>query len=81
MINITPKYISRIIAGDESQTVEFKSSMPSNTIIMKVLSAFANTDGGILLIGVKDRDEIVGVPNEEIEKIKSRIRNIELAPI
>ena len=46
------KSLKNIISKGENQTVEFKSSFNNDSIIS--LSAFANTDGGLLIIGVDD---------------------------
>ena len=51
--------ISNIIKNGESQTVEFKQSFDKEAI--ETISAFANTDGGILIIGVSDKGIIIGV--------------------
>jgi ATP-dependent DNA helicase RecG len=43
----------------ESQTVEFKESWRDE--YLKTVCAFANTDGGVLYIGVNDNGKVVGV--------------------
>ena len=48
-----------VISRGESAFVEFKSSFQKEVI--ETLTAFANTQGGALLIGVNDAGEIVGV--------------------
>jgi len=45
----------------EAQTVEYKESWREE--YLRVLAAFANTDGGQLLIGVDDRGRAVGAEN------------------
>jgi hypothetical protein len=54
----------KLIHG-ESQTVEFKFELNSARKIAATLSAFANTDGGTLLIGVKDNGSVAGIRLEE----------------
>ena len=58
-------YIKLLISKGESQTLDFKYFISSASKIAKSLVAFANTDGGKLLIGVKDNGNIVGVKSEE----------------
>ncbi len=67
-----PKYISDLIANGENQTLDFKFEISNAQKIAKTLVAFANTDGGTLLIGVKDNGRIAGVrTNEEVYMIES----------
>jgi predicted HTH transcriptional regulator len=67
-----PKYISNLIAGGETQTLDFKFEISNAGKIAKTLVAFANTDGGTLLVGVKDNGKIAGIrTNEEVFMIES----------
>ena len=61
----------------ESKTLEFKRDASSLDSILKAVIAFANTAGGIILIGVEDGGEIVGVdnPSKDQEKIVNSIAN------
>jgi len=59
------KYLRELIAGGEGQTLDFKYCISDSRKIARTLSAFANTDGGILLIGVRDNGGIAGVRSEE----------------
>lgn len=54
-----------MIENGESQTLDFKFCISDSRKIAKSLSAFANTDGGTLLIGVKDNGSIAGVRSDE----------------
>jgi len=58
-------YIKRLISGGEGQTLDFKFEISDYRKIARTLAAFANTDGGKLLIGVKDNGAIAGVRSEE----------------
>jgi len=49
----------------ETQTQDFKFEISDSKKIARTLSAFSNTDGGKLLIGVKDNGSIAGVRSEE----------------
>lgn len=60
-----PKYIENLISGGESQTLDFKFEISSAKKIAKTLVAFANTDGGKLLVGVKDNGVIAGIRTDE----------------
>ena len=58
-------YIYSLIAEGEHQQQDFKFEISDARKIAKALSAFANTDGGRLLVGVKDNGKIAGVRSEE----------------
>ena len=54
------EYIHALIAEGEHQQQDFKFEISDARKIAKTLSAFSNTDGGRLLIGVKDNGKIAG---------------------
>lgn len=56
--------LARIAAGEGLQ-LDFKQRIESARKIARTLSAFANTAGGSLLIGVKDNGRICGVDPEQ----------------
>ncbi|TNE28436.1 MAG: ATP-binding protein [Bacteroidetes bacterium] len=58
-------YIEELILQGEHQTQDFKFRVDDARKIAKTLVAFANTDGGRLLIGVKDNGRIAGVRSDE----------------
>jgi len=60
-----PHYIHKLIAQGEHQQLDFKFEIADSRKIAKTFVAFANTDGGKLLIGVKDNGVIAGVRSEE----------------
>lgn len=58
---MTPSELDALVAGDESETVEFKASVARRNDIVESLVAMANRSGGCVLIGVSDDKQIVGV--------------------
>ena len=60
-----PGYIQRLIEEGEHQQLDFKFEIADAHKIARTLVAFANTDGGRLLIGVKDNGSIAGVRSHE----------------
>ncbi len=64
--------LRRIEAGEDRHT-EFKGGIGSGlSTIGKAMCAFANTDGGLLILGVTDNREIRGV-KEDAEKVQERL--------
>ncbi len=59
------KYIRSLIAQGEHQQLDFKFEITDARKIARTLSAFSNTSGGRLLIGVKDNGRISGVRSDE----------------
>ena len=70
--NMNEKTLSNITALGEGFTTEFKRSMSSN--LGREICAFANATGGVILIGVTDGGEVVGVAHHN--KLKSQIQSI-----
>lgn len=60
-----PSYIQALINEGEHQQQDFKFGITDSRKIARSLVAFANTDGGRLLIGIKDNGVIAGVRSEE----------------
>lgn len=58
-------FIKNLIAEGEGLELDFKYQITSASKIAKTLVAFANTEGGRLLIGVKDNGNIIGVKSDE----------------
>ncbi len=59
------KYILNLIEQGEHQSQDFKYQINDAKKIARSISAFANTEGGRLLIGVKDNGHIAGIRSEE----------------
>ena len=67
--------LSEIIAGGETHEVEFKTTLRYDirenrvnkvleSVILKTIAAFSNGEGGMLIMGVNDDMEIVGLEND-----------------
>jgi predicted HTH transcriptional regulator len=63
--NHVNSYITKLIQQGEHQRQDFKYCITDSKKIARSLVAFANTDGGRLLVGVKDNGRIIGVKSDE----------------
>ena len=58
-------YLKKLIAEGENQQLDFKYCVSDSRKIARTLTAFANTNGGRLLIGVRDNGSIAGIRSDE----------------
>lgn len=59
------EYIQKLVAEGEHVHQDFKFAISDARKIAKSLSAFSNTKGGRLLVGIKDNGRIAGIRSEE----------------
>jgi len=68
-------YVLELIRRGESKKLEFKSTLRMNLMsgkpdwniehaVLKTIVAYLNTDGGVLLVGVSNDGEVLGIENE-----------------
>ncbi|AZQ62655.1 ATP-binding protein [Flammeovirga pectinis] len=68
--------LQKLIQNGESKTLEFKLKVTKPTRFAKTLSSIANTKGGILLVGVNDQQEIIGIdPFKEQNAIEEILKH------
>ena len=73
------EYINTIITHDESADLEFKTAsggFPKS--LWETYSAFANTNGGIIILGIRERNghlQIEGLTPEQIQQYKKQFWN------
>ena len=66
-----PEILQRIEAGESGET-EFKRGLGDVSAIGRAVCAFANTDGGVIILGVTDSQSIIGV-NEDADEVQERL--------
>lgn len=69
---MTLRELSQLAALGEGPLLEFKRRVPRAQRIAKEVVAFANTNGGRLLLGVDDDGSVVGVRDAEEEEFALR---------
>ena len=93
-ISLNEIKLSQLIANGEDQNTEFKSTLSWNIdaqmkdkkiekAVLKTIAGFNNKDGGVLLIGVTDEKDIIGLSYDYInaklknkDKLELHIRNL-----
>jgi predicted HTH transcriptional regulator len=58
-------YLKKLIAEGENQYLDFKYCVSDSRKIARTLTAFANSNGGRILIGVRDNGSIAGIKSDE----------------
>ena len=76
IIDIPELEIRRLIEQGETRTVEFKSRIDDVEEFVESVVAFANTEGGIILLGVRDDAYVCGLSEKDNkERVESIIRS------
>ena len=70
----TPQDIARLLKEGEGPTLEFKVSTPLPDSLSRLISGFANTNGGTVLVGVREPDTIAGTDIVRFEKLVQRAK-------
>ena len=75
MYNTLIELVEKIYLGEDS-TIEFKRELPHRHSLAEEIAAFANANGGTILIGVDDDREIVGVDRQDLDEIEKTVVEI-----
>ena len=75
MFHSQTELIEKIILGEDA-TIEFKREMPHRDSMADEIAAFANAQGGVILIGVDDYREIVGLELQELDRVEKTVVEI-----
>jgi hypothetical protein len=76
MFDTSPDGLRRLIQQGESQTIEFNSRVPAPEALARSLVAFANSDGGILLLGVGDDGRIFGLTDKQVGEAMALLHRV-----
>ena len=58
-------FLKQLIADGENLHLDFKYCVSDSRKIARTLSAFANSDGGKILIGIRDNGSVAGIKTDE----------------
>lgn len=80
---VTQHNINSILLAGENIKVEFKSNVKSaRNTLPKIISAFANTEGGVIIFGYDERDRtVIGTSTNDFEIVKNIILTSELEEV
>ena len=69
------KELTNLIGATESLNVEWKPSLSQINEIIENVSAFSNTEGGTIIIGVSEEGKLLGVDigKDTIERLTNQI--------
>jgi ATP-dependent DNA helicase RecG len=79
MNRLTPEEIVSIVCAGEGYNAEFKVRVPAKVKeLSQEVCAFANSEGGYLIIGIGDRGQVVGVDIDNVKRsaVQDAIREI-----
>ena len=80
VIDIPEYEIIELIRHGETETVEFKEKIGKPKEFVETIVAFANTKGGIILLGVNDHSTVVGIPENGHEDTITNILRSHCSP-
>jgi ATP-dependent DNA helicase RecG len=65
--------IQQLLTQKENRKLEFKREIPSTDKLIKTIIAFANSQGGDLIIGISDDKQIIGIDEDKIIKYEEMV--------
>lgn len=81
MQHLTQDDLKEIFLNGEGPQIEFKTRLPRHQELGKLISAFANTNGGILVVGYnEDKKCVVGIDSDYEKLIKQSVTMIDNPP-
>tara|TARA_B110000114_G_C14940869_1_gene336335 strand:+ start:25 stop:648 length:624 start_codon:yes stop_codon:yes gene_type:complete len=73
--------VKQLITRGQDVSLEFTSHIENQLTITRTIVAFANTNGGKVIVGINEKNKVIGVePAEELKLFKELINN-DCAPI
>lgn len=78
---MTSDDVRRVVSAGESQDVEFKLALSDVGMLARLIAGFANAAGGVLLVGVKEPDEVVGADVGQARRLfEAALRRLDPRP-
>ncbi len=67
--------LKTLVARGEDSQLQFKQDIRNVDALAAEMVAFANSEGGRILIGVSDTGKLIGIPRSEVGRINQLISN------
>ncbi len=64
-MSVNNQELESLIAQDESSTLEFKEKISPPEIIARHIASFANGEGGIIIFGIREPHQVIGIDDEQ----------------
>lgn len=81
MNSMTEETLRRLVDSGEGETIEFKTGLPDESTVSRVLASFANTRGGTLILGVSDKGELLGYPDKNVGRALQVLTKIAMSMV
>lgn len=75
MFDSLTELIEKMHLGEDT-TIEFKRDLPHRNSLADEIAAFANARGGVILIGIDDNGEIVGINRQTLDRAEKTVVEI-----
>ena len=75
MQELSEEYLNKIIGLGEETRVQFKEKITDIDSLTAEMVAFSNALGGLILVGVSDKSEIIGIESHVIRTLNQAIAN------
>ena len=75
MFDSLTELIEKISLGEDA-TIEFKRTLSHRNSLADEIAAFANARGGVILIGVDDTGEVIGINRHELDRAEKTVVEI-----
>lgn len=60
--------LQKLLKLGETTEIEYKTNIPKENVTSRLICAFSNTNGGIIIFGVDDKGTIIGVNEKNIDE-------------
>ena len=70
------EHIEKILQKGETEQIEFKAIIRDPLILSKVIGAFANRNGGTIIVGVEEPNKVIGCDFNRLESMLERTKTI-----